>query len=91
MSVTEGPGYIAFRVLEGDGLVPVVAALDPGDRTGFPWAKWYSELAPDGEFRKVPGDYDRLGIPNGIARTMIELIQAGRSLPDEMVVRLTVL
>ena len=51
------PDFVAFRLAEGGELVTVSAALGPGDRTGFPWARWYSEQTPDAEFKKVPMDY----------------------------------
>ena len=41
------PDYIAFRAPNGPGLLTFVAALVPGDRGSFPWAKWYSESAPN--------------------------------------------
>ena len=82
----EGPTYIAFRIEGDEGrLLTVVAALDPGDDSRFPWATWYHELAQNGEYRQVPGDYFRLGIPELRARTMIDLIKLGRPLPAEFV------
>ena len=90
ISVAEEPDYIAFRVPERSGLLTVVAALEPGDRGRFPWAVWYSELTPNGEFRKVPGRYAYWGIENSVARTVIDLIQAGRPAPDAFVAGLPI-
>ena len=43
-------------------------------RATFPWAVWYSALAPTGEFEKAPLNYIRFGIGARIAKTMIEAI-----------------
>jgi hypothetical protein len=85
------PDYIAFRTTEGGDRVVVIAALKPGDRGRFPWATWYSELMPKGEFRKVPAAYVSLGIDDRIAKSMITIIQSGGSLPREVVTRLPVI
>ena len=83
--------YIAFRIAEAGDLLPVVAALEPGeDNARFPWAKWYHELAPDGEFKKVPGDYASLRIDESVAKTMIDMIKAGGALPPEFVSELRI-
>jgi hypothetical protein len=80
------PNFIAFRITEPDGqLLPVVAALEPDHDCRFPWATWYHEQAPTGEFKKVPGKYREMAISDAVAKTMIELIRAGRSLPPELV------
>ena len=84
--MVDRPDYIAFRVPDGDGLLVVVAVLEPGERGSFPWAKWHSESAPGGEFRKVPGGYARFGVDETVASTMIDAIGDGRSLPDQLVV-----
>lgn len=90
--MADAPEYIAFRVPEGDGLVAVIAAVvEPRDGASMPWAKWYSELASDGEFRKVPSDWHRLKMTPSLARWLIEWIQAGRRLPDELVAQLRVI
>ena len=34
--MVDSPDYIAFRVPDGDGLLTVVAALEPGERGSFP-------------------------------------------------------
>ena len=60
--MVNSPDYIAFRAPNGPGLLTFVAALVPGERGSFPWAKWYSESAPNGEFRKVPGGYVRFAV-----------------------------
>ena len=77
---------IAFRVMEPDGqLLTVVAALEPDHDCRFPWATWYHEQAPTGEFKQVPGKYREMAIRDTVAKTMIELIRAGRPLPLEFV------
>jgi hypothetical protein len=85
------PDYIAFRTTEGGNRVVVIAALQPGDRGRFPWARWYSEVTPRGEFRQVPGVYVSLGIDHRIAKSMITIVQSGGSLPREVVSRLPVI
>jgi hypothetical protein len=84
------PDYIAFRIPEGRGLLTVVAAVQPGARAASPWAVWYSTLAPAGEFRKSPVNYIRLGIGARIAKTMIEVIKSGGSLPASLVEQLPI-
>ena len=80
------PNFIAFRITEPDGqLLTVVAALEPDHDCRFPWATWYQEQAPTGEFKKVPGNYREMAISDAVAKTMIELIRAGRPLPPEFV------
>ena len=74
-NVADGPDYIAFRIPEGRGLLTVVAAVQPGAGATFPWAVWYSALAPTGEFKKAPLNYIRFGIGARIAKTMIEVNQ----------------
>jgi hypothetical protein len=64
--------YIAFRVADGRRFHAYVAALEPGERGSFPWAKWYSTSVPSGAFRKVPGDYVRFAISDAVAETMID-------------------
>ena len=86
--MVDSPDYIAFRLPDGDALLTVVAALEPGERGSFPWAKWYSDSAPSGEFRKVPGGYARFVINDAVASTMIDAIRAGRSLPEELIEQL---
>ena len=83
------PSLHLFRV-QTDRLLTVVAALEPGERGSFPWAKWYSDSAPSGEFRKVPGGYARFVINDAVASTMIDAIRAGRSLPDQLIEQLPV-
>jgi hypothetical protein len=87
---TGGPDYIAFRIPEGRGLLTVVAAVQPGARAACPWAIWYSTLAPTGEFKQSPANYLRFGIGARIAKTMIEVIKSGRSLPADLVEQLPV-
>ena len=73
-----GPDYVAFRIADDDGrLLTVIAALDPDDGSRFPWATWYHERAPNREFRQVPGDFFRLGAPEAVAETLIDLIKLG--------------
>jgi len=86
----QSPDYIAFRIPEGRGLLTVVAAVQPGARAASPWAIWYSTLAPAGEFRKSPVNYIRLGIGARIAKTMIEVIKSGGSLPADLVEQLPI-
>jgi hypothetical protein len=84
--------YIAFRIADDEGGRPltVVAHLEPGERSAFPWARWYHEQAPHGELRKVPGTYMSLGLSEPIARTMIDSIKAGRVLPSDFVSQLQI-
>ena len=89
-NVAEGPDYIAFRIPEGRGLLTVVAAVQPGAGATFPWAVWYSALAPTGEFKKAPLNYIRFGIGAPIAKTMIEAIKSGGSLPGDLVEQLSI-
>jgi hypothetical protein len=89
-SGAEYPDYIAFRATYGDRLLTIVAALEPDDGSRFPWAMWYHELAPSGDFKKVPGSYIRLGIDRAVAKPAIDLIKLGRSLPREFVAQLPI-
>ena len=89
-NVADGPDYIAFRIPEGRGLLTVVAAVQPGAGATFPWAVWYSALAPTGEFKKAPLNYIRFGIGARIAKSMIEVIKSGASLPADLVEQLLV-
>ena len=86
------PNFIAFRVTEPDGqLLTVVAALEPDyHNCRFPWATCYHEQAPTGEFKKVPGNYREMAISDAVAKTMIELIRAGRPLVPEFVAGLRI-
>jgi len=88
--MVDSPDCIAFRLPDGDALLTVVAALEPGERGSFPWAKWHSDSAPSGEFRKVPGGYARFVINDAVASIMIDAIRAGRSLPEELIEQLPV-
>jgi len=88
--MVDGPDYIAFRAPKDLCLLTFVAALVPGERGLFPWAKWYSESAPNGEFRKVPGGYVRFAVSDAVAKTMINTIRAGRPLPDDLLERLPI-
>ena len=56
----------------------------------FPWAIWYSALAPKGEFKKAPLNYTRFGIGARIANTRLEAIKAGGSLPADLVEQLSI-
>jgi hypothetical protein len=84
--------YIAFRIEGANRLLTVVAALDSGAELEmrFPWATWYHELAPYGEFRKAPGDCFRLEIPDTVANELIDLIMHGRPLPATFVEQLLI-
>jgi hypothetical protein len=82
-----GHGHICCFFAETD---VCVAALEPGERGSFPWARWYSESAPSGEFRKVPGGYARFAINDAVASTMIDAIRAGRSLSDKLIEQLPI-
>ena len=88
--MADGPDYIAFRIPEGRGLLTVVAEVQPQDLGGFSWAIWYSALTPAGEFRKAPVNHIRLGMDRRIAKTMIEIINSGGSLPTDPVEQLPV-
>jgi hypothetical protein len=85
--MVNSPDYIAFRAPKDLGLLTFVAALVPGERGFF---KWYSESAPNGEFRKVPGGYVRFAVSDAVAETMIDTIRAGRQLPDDLLERLPI-
>ena len=91
-SARNSPNFIAFRTTEPDGQVlTVVAALDPDYHDcRFPWATWYCEQAPTGEFKKVPGNYREMAISDAVAKTMIEVIRAGHLLPSEFVAGLPI-
>jgi len=89
-NVVDGPDYIAFRIPEGRGLLTVVAVVQPGAGATFPWAVWYSALAPTGEFKKAPLNYTHFGIGARIAKTLLEAIKAGRSLPADLVEQLAI-
>ena len=83
------PDYIAFRTTGDDGrLLTVVAALEPDNGARFPWATCYHELAPEGDFKQVPGNYSQLGVARGVAEAMIDLIKLSRPLPTEFVAHL---
>ena len=47
-------------------------------------------LAPAGEFRKAPLNYIRFGIGARIAKTLIEAIKCGKSLPADVVEQLSI-
>ena len=81
----EGAKYIAFRLSENGGFLVVVAALDPDDTARFPWATWYHEHAPHGNYQKAPAEYARLVINPVRATAMIELIKQRRALPIDFV------
>jgi len=85
------PEYIAFRTT-GDGgrLVTVVAALEPADGSLFPWAMRYHAQAPSGEFRKVPSNHFRLRIDTAVAKSLIDAIKRGQSLPTEFDAKLPI-
>jgi len=51
----------------------------------------YHAQAPTGEFRKVPGNHIRLRIDTAVAKSMIDLIKFGRSLPTEFVAKLPII
>ena len=68
----------------------MVAEVQPQDLGGFSWAIWYSALTPAGEFRKAPVNHIRLGMDRRIAKTMIEIINSGGSLPTDLVEQLPV-
>ena len=89
-NLADGPDYIAFRIPEGRGLLTVVAAVQPGAGATFPWAVWYSALAPTGEFKKAPLNYIHFGIGAPIAKTLIEVIKSRGSLPADMVEQLSI-
>jgi len=59
-------------------LLTVIAKLQPEDGFRFPWGTWYHELAPEGDFKQVPGNYRQLGVARGFAEAMIDLIKLGR-------------
>ena len=86
------PSYIAFRLTDGDEgrLLTVVAVMEPEDGSRFPWATWYHQRAPAGEFKKVPGNYIRLGMSEAIATTVIELIRHGQCLIPDLVAHLPI-
>ena len=88
LNLADGPDYIAFRIPEGRGALTVVAKVQPQDLGGCSWTVWYSALTPTGEFRKAPVNHTRLGINPGIAKTMIEAIKSGGSLPADLVEQL---
>ena len=86
------PEYIAFRTaVNGGRLLTVVAALQPEDGSLFPWAMRYHAQAPSGEFRKVPGNHVQLRIDTAVAKSMIDAIKRGRSLPTEFVAKLPII
>jgi len=89
-NVVDGPDYIAFRIPEGRGLLTVVAVVQPGAGATFPWAVWYSALAPAGEFKRAPLNYTHFGIGARIAKTLLEAIKAGGSLPADLVEQLAI-
>jgi len=86
----EDPKYIAFRLSENGGYLAVVAALDPDDTVRFPWATWYHEQAPQGQYQKAPADYARLLISPELAIAMVDLIKARRALPPDFVATLPI-
>ena len=90
-SAAANPEYIAFRTT-GDGgrLVTVVAALEPADGSVFRWALRYHAQAPSGEFRKVPGNHFRLRIDTAVAKSLIDAIKRGQSLPTEFDAKLPI-
>ncbi len=88
--LADGPDYIAFRIPEGRGALTDVAEVQPQDLGGCSWAVWYSALTPTGEFRKAPLNYNHFGIGARIAKTMIEVIKSGGSLPADLVEQLSI-
>jgi hypothetical protein len=62
----------------------------PGATSGAEYPDYIAQ-APSGEFRKVPGNYIRLRIDTAVAKSMIDLIKLGRSLPTEFVAKLPII
>jgi hypothetical protein len=90
-SVARRPDYIAFRIREGGRVAAVIAIIRHGSHTDPPWAFWHSSFAPWGELRKAPANYMQLEIDEFTAKRMINLIAAGKSLPEEFIKGLPVL
>ena len=88
-SAAAHPEFIAFRTAV-KRRASVVAALEPADGSLFPWAMRYHAQAPSGEFRKVPGAHFRLRIDTAVAKSMIDAIKLGQSLPTEFVAKLPI-
>jgi hypothetical protein len=89
--VAARPNYIAFRIPEGRGLLTVVAAVQPGAGVALHWALWYSTLAPTGEFKKAPVNYIRFRIGARVAKSLIEVIKSGGSLPADLIEQLPII
>ena len=90
-SGAEYPDYIAFRTSGDDGrLLTVVAALEPEDGAHFPWAHVVSRAGCGGDFKKVPCSYMQLEVDTAVARMMIDLIQRGRALSPDFIVKLRI-
>jgi hypothetical protein len=85
------PEYVTFRTaVNGGRLLTVVAALEPADGSLFSWAMRCHAQAPSGEFRKVPSNHFRLRIDTAVAKSMIDAIKRGQSLPTEFVAKLPI-
>ena len=90
-SVALRPDYIAFRTREGGRVAAVIAVIRHGSHTDPRWAFWHSTFATWGELKRVFPDYTRLAIDEVTAKRMINLIAAGKSLPEEFIEGLPVL
>ena len=56
----------------------------------FPGRGGITNRPPPASLKKVPGKYREMAISDAVAKTMIELIRAGRPLPPEFVADLWV-
>ena len=90
-SVARRPDYIAFRIREGGRVAAVIAVIRHGSHTDPPRAFWHSSFAPWGELKRVFPNYTRLAIDEFTAKRMINLIAAGKSLPEEFIKGLPIL
>ncbi len=84
------PQYVAFRTMENWVVVPVIARIE-SRRSGRLWGHWFSTVTPKGAFRKVPlGGVVSLESDDQ-AEELIDLIRAGKDLPEQFVRKLHVI
>ena len=79
------PEYVAFRKVDGDSTLAVIARLEARDVVGHQLGHWFSALTPNGDFRDVPVDTERYGIDESVAQELIQLSRSGQPLPSRLI------
>jgi hypothetical protein len=86
----ESPQCVAFRTMGDWVVVPVIARIE-SRRSGRLWGHWFSRITPEGALRKVPLGGVVAVESNDEAEELIDLIRAGKDLPEEFVQKLHVI